>query len=114
MSGTKVLTLWAEWEPKDRNIIFSTTSLTGETVCTARFPDNRTLTYRQLNRVFKETLVNEQKMFVSQAIELVFSGSSQAAYDLDRAIDPEYTGPPRKRLRQKTSPAWADLQHDVL
>ena len=113
MSGIKALTLWAEWNPKDRSILFSTTSLSGEPVCTIRFPDNRILLYRQLNRAFKEILVNEQKMFVSQHIELIFSGSSQPAYDWDRAIDPEYTGAPRRRLLQKTSPAWADLQHDV-
>ena len=114
MSGTKAFTLWAEWEPKDRSILFTATSLSGETACAARFPDNRTQLYRYLKRVLKETLVNEQKMFVSQNIELIFSGSSLTAYDFDHAIDPCYTGPPYKRLRQKTSPAGADLQHDVL
>ena len=90
---------------------FSTTSISGETVCTVRFLVNQTLNYRQLNRVLKETLVNEQEMFVSQNIEVSFSCNSQAAYDSDRAIDPSFMGPPHKRLRQKTSPASADLQH---
>ena len=58
--------------------------------------------------------MNEQKMFVSQNIELIFSGSSLTAYDFDYSIDPSYTGPPYKRLRQKTSPAWTDLQHDAI
>ena len=114
MSGTKVFTLWAEWEPKDRSILFTVTSLSGETACTARFPDNRTQLYRYLKQILKEKLVSEQQMFVSQNIELIFSGSSLTAYDFDYSIDPSYTGPPYKRLRQKTSPAWTDLQHDVI